>query len=202
MTNHLLDLVDWPNAIAGAILAGLLGLIGFSMRVLLQFLAARRSVVGYGIGTWYSAEYDPKGNVPHERRTTFLKVEVGASVFGRVRVRSCQQLDTQRKQHETGWVLNGRIEQGALLGEWKTTVKNTRRFGVAMLRFLDNGRAVGYWVGVRADEPPLYGYWVMSRDLDDLKRILDAAVPPGRFRTIDVARLVANADRGSSGAKI
>ena len=121
---------------------------------------------------------------------------------GRIRIRSTEQLNPKQKAIETGWIAEGRIANGSLIGEWRTTVKGTVRFGTAMLRFLDNGRAVGYWIGVRGFDPPLYGYWIMSRDLDDLRALVAGAVPPGSFEMIDVGRRVADFERGTRGSRV
>ena len=124
------------------------------------------------------------------------------SLLGRVKVQSVEQLNPEEKPVETGWIVEGRIRNGVLIGEWRTTVKGTVRFGSAMLRFLDNGRAVGYWIGVRGFDPPLYGYWIMSKDYDDLKSIISGAVPPGTFEIVDVARRVADFERGTRGSRV
>lgn len=99
-------------------------------------------------------------------------------------------------------VFAGAVFAGSLLGEWRTTVQGTVRFGVAMIRFLDNGRAVGYWVGVRGFDTPLYSYWIMSKDEADLRSIVAGAVPPGVFQMIDVGRRVADFERGTKGSRV
>lgn len=198
----ILQTIDWPDVIAGALVAAIVGAIGFGLRLLIQFHLARRSILRYGEGTWYSAEYDPKGNVPRDRRVTYLKVSMTPTLLGRVKVRSIEQLNPEDKAVETGWIAEGRIQNGVLIGEWRTTVKGTDRFGAAMLRFLDNGRAVGYWIGVRGFDPPLYGYWIMSREFDDLRAIVNGAVPPGSFEAVDVARRVADFERGTRGSRV
>ena len=199
---QILQTIDWPDVIAGALVAALVGGVGFSVKLLIKYHLARRSILRYGKGTWYSAEYDPKGNVPKGRRVTYLKVSMKPSFLGRVKVQSVEQLNPEEKPVETGWIAEGRIRNGVLIGEWRTTVKGTVRFGSAMLRFLDNGRAVGYWIGVRGFDPPLYGYWIMSKDYDDLKSIVSGAVPPGAFEMVDVARRVADFERGTRGSRV
>ncbi len=194
--------IDWPDVIAGTIVAGVLSTIGFCVKLLIQYSTAKRSIVRYGQGTWFSAEYDPKGNVPKERRVTYLRVIIEPLLRGRVRVRSIEQLNPDEKIVETGWIVEGRIEHGVLIGEWHTTVKGTVRFGAAILRFLDNGRAVGYCIGVRGFDLPLYGYWIMSRNFKDLRAIVDGAVPPGSFEMIDVGRRVADFERGTLESRI
>ncbi len=198
----LLKLIDWPDVIAGAAVAGVLGALGFCIKSLIQYSAAKHSILRYGKGVWFSAEYDPKGNVPKEHRATYLRVKMEPTWRGRVRVRSIEQLNPNQKAVETGWIAEGRIENGSLVGEWRTTVKGTVRFGTAMLRFLDNGRAVGYWIGARGFDPPMYGYWIISRDIDDLRSIIAGAVPPGSFEMIDVARRVADFERGTRGSRV
>jgi len=198
----LLNSIDWPDVIAGALVAGVLGAIGFGIKSLILRSAARRTILQYGKGEWFSAEYDPKGNVPKNLRATYLRVMMEPTWRGRVRVRAVEQLDEDPSKVETGWIAEGRIENGSLVGEWRTTVKGTVRFGVAMLRFLDNGRAVGYWIGVRGFDPPLYGYWIMSRDQDDLRALVTGAVPPGSFQMIDVGRLIADFERGTRGSRV
>ena len=198
----LLKTIDWPDVIAGAVVAGVLGAIGFAVKALIQYTTAKRSILRYGKGVWFSAEYDPKGNVPREHRATYLRVKMEPTWRGRIRVRSIEQLNPDQKEVDTGWIAEGRIENGSLVGEWRTTVEGTVRFGSAMLRFLDNGRAVGYWIGVRGFDPLLYGYWIMSRDLDDLRSIIAGAVPPGSFEMIDVGRRVADFERGTRGSRV
>ena len=168
------------GAMLGAVFAAITAALGFGTKLLLQFHLARRLLRKYGEGIWYSAEYDTKGNVPKEHRATYLKVRVSATFQGGVKVTSIEQLNSEDRADETGWIVKGRIEHGVLIGEWRTSIKNTLRFGSAMLRFLDSGRAVGYWIGVRGYSPPQYGYRIMSKDLDDLKAIVASAVP-GRY---------------------
>lgn len=198
----LLKMIDWPNVVAGAAVAGVLGVIGFGMKSLIQYTAGKRLILRYGKGVWFSAEYDPKGNVPKEHRATYLRVMMEPTWRGGVRVRSVDQLNPEQKAVDTGWIAQGRIENGSLIAEWRSTVKGTVRFGTAMLRFLDNGRAVGYWIGIRGFDPPLYGYWIMSRDFDDLENIIAKAVPPGAFDTVDVGRRVADFERGTRGSRV
>ncbi len=198
----ILQTIDWPDVVVGALVAALVGGIGFCVKLLIKYHLARQSILPYGKGTWYSAEYDSKGNVPKERRVTYLKVSMKPSLFGRVKVQCIEQLNPEEKPDKTGWIVEGRIQNGVLIGEWRTTVKDTIRFGSAMLRFLDNGRAVGYWIGVRGFDPPLYGYWIMSKDYDNLKSIISGAVPPGAFEMIDVAKRVADFERGSRGSRV
>lgn len=198
----VLKSIDWPDVIAGAVVAGFLGTLGFAIKSLVQYTAAKRSILHYGKGTWFSAEYDPKGSVSKEHRATYLRVIMKPTWRGRVQVRSVEQLDDNPKKVETGWIAEGRIENGCLVGEWRTTVKNTVRFGAAMIRFLDNGRAVGYWIGVRGFDPPMYGYWIMSKNHDDLQSIIAGAVPPGSFEMIDVGRRVADFERGTRGSRV
>ncbi len=198
----ILTSIDWPNVIAGATVAGILGFIGFSIKSLIQYTTARRSIIRYGKGEWFSAEYDPKGNVPKEHRATYLRVKMEPTWRGRVRIRSLEQLNPDLKTTETGWIAEGRIENGSLIGEWRTTVEGTVRFGTAMLRFLDNGRAVGYWIGVRGFDPPMYRYWIMSRSIDDLRALIAGAVPPGSFDMIDVGRRIADFERGTRGSRV
>jgi hypothetical protein len=200
--NQVIQGIDWPNIVAGTLITVFIGITGFVVKQLWFFYLARRAVHKYGKGIWYSAEYDTKGNVPKDNRVTYLKVLLSPSFRGRIRVKSLEQLNLNDKAVDTGWIAEGRIVNGVLIGEWKSTIPDGLRFGTAMLRFLDNGRAVGYWIGVRAYDPPLYGYWIMSRDFDDLKAIVTYAVPPSSFDTIDVARKVADFERGSRATKI
>lgn len=198
----LISSIDWPNVFAGALVAGALGAIGFCIKSIILHYSAKRSIVRYGQGEWFSAEYDPKGNVPREHRTTYLRVVMEPTWRGRVRIRSIEQLRQHPSKVETGWIAEARIENGSLLGEWRTTVKGTVRFGCAMIRFLDNGRAVGYWIGTRGSDPLMYGYWIMSKSEDDLRAVIAGAVPPGSFKMIDVGRRVADFERGTRGSRV
>ena len=194
--------IDWPNVLTATILAALVAATGYCCKAIINYSIARRSLIQYGRGIWFSAEYDPKGSVPKSQRVTYLRVEAEPLFRGAIRIRSLEQLNSEAKSIETAWILEGRIEQGVLIGEWRTSVKGTVRFGTAILRFLDNGRAVGYWIGVRGFDPPVYGFWILSRNLDDLREIVRGAVPPGTFDMIDVGRRVADFERGTRGSRI
>ena len=198
----LLGSINWPDVFAGALVAGAFGAVGFCFKSIILHSSAKRAIVRYGKGEWFSAEYDPKGNVPKEHRLTYLRVVMEPTWRGRVRVQSVEQLDQHPSKVETAWIAEGRIENGSLVGEWRTTVKGTVRFGTAMIRFLDNGRAVGYWIGVRGFDPPMYGYWIMSKSEDDLRAVIAGAVPPGSFQMIDVGRRVADFERGTRGSRV
>jgi hypothetical protein len=111
----LLKSIDWPDVIAGAAVAGVIGAMGFGIKSLIQYNAARRSILRYGKGGWFSAEYDPKGNVPKEHRVTYLRVRIKPTWRGRVRIRSIEQMNPEQKAVETGWIAEGRIENGSLI---------------------------------------------------------------------------------------
>ncbi len=73
-------------------------------------------------------------------------------------MRSVEQLDENLVKIESRWIAEARIVNASPVGEWRIAIKDTVRFSYAMIRFRDNGRAAGYWVGVQRFYPPLYGY--------------------------------------------
>ncbi len=138
-------------------------------------------------GRWYSAEYDEKGGEP---RNTILEVKIRRRPRGRVVVEVKKALKPEPSV-ETVWKVIATLVQGdSIVGTWKSTVDYTSRHGVAMLKFIDNGRAIGYWVGPAGPDHPVYGYWVMSRDEDDLKQLATHVLHDTKFKSIDVARYV------------
>jgi hypothetical protein len=184
--------LDWPNLLAGLILSAISGVLVLIVKSGYQYFKSARDLPNIS-GTWYSAEYDVKGHLPHHERNAFLEVRIVRRPNGDVRVRTVATMDD--KKYPTSWVVEGKTVRDTLIGEWKSTEKHSKRYGVAMLKFLDYGRAVGYWVGLSGYDYPVYGYWILSRDKADLETVASAVLVDNKFEAIDVSYIVMNLGR-------
>jgi hypothetical protein len=164
--------LDWPNLIAGAAIGIIITLLRvFLLRLWHSIIDKKPS---YDIvGDWYSAEYDIK-SVDRNRRNTILKVKVRKSLGGRVTVRPTDVIQFANPKLETQWKVTGEICNDVLAGKWSSTVKHTNRHGTVLLKFCDNGRAIGYYLGTA--DVPVCGYWLLSRDETDIRELSDAVI--------------------------
>jgi hypothetical protein len=190
---------DWLGAMIGASLGALasllLGFIVWFVRGIFEYKKASTDLKMQIKGNWYSAEFDPKGNVNHEERNTYLKIKLKRKWGNQVIIKSLKKetLSTT-KMYETGWIVKGKLVGETLIGEWYSSVKDSRRFGTVFLKFLEHGRAVGYWVGYSGVTRPVYGYLILSRNLEDLKKISEKVLIEYDFRITDVSHIVENFD--------
>jgi hypothetical protein len=184
--------LDWPNLLAGLALSAIAGAIALIFKSGYQYFKSARDLPKI-TGTWYSAEYDVKGRLPHDERNAFLEVNISRKLNGGVKVSTVKIID--KKKYPTSWRVEGKTTGDILMGEWKSTEKNSKRYGVAMLKFIDYGRAVGYWVGLSGYDYPVYGYWILSRDKNDLEKVANTVLIDNKFESIDVSYIVMNIDR-------
>lgn len=189
--------VNWPQAVAAFALASVGGVLVWIIKGLWNYRRSLRTCPWASSGVWYSAEFDSKGDQPHKNRTTFLEVKLTRTLSRGVTIKVLKSLNVPEKSYATGWIIRGHFKGDCFLGEWETTIHKTKRFGVAMLKFLDNRRAVGYWVGLSGFDHPVYGYWILSQDLTELKAICERVLIEHRFTMVDVGHIVANYDRGT-----
>lgn len=180
--------LDWANILVGAISGAALGVLGwFLKRVCESWILSKDLPYPIG-GIWFSAEYDSKGGVPHN---TITKVKVRRGLGGTFRIKVVKQLSETESQPPTAWIFNGKLVHGdTLVGIWRSTVEQTKRLGTASIKFIEYGRAVGYWNGPAGKDYPVYGYWIMSRAEDDLGKLCDLVLRETSFDCVDVAGLV------------
>jgi hypothetical protein len=186
--------LDWPNLIAGAALGAVVWLLTRAY----ETLVASKDLPYAISGTWYSAEYDPKVLLDPNNSTkdppdpnTFTEVKVRRLLGARFSIRVVKQLGDSGSRPATAWKFSGDLIYGdTLVGTWKSIVKDTKRYGAAMLKFIDKGRAVGYWIGPAGTDYPVYGYWVMSRNHDDVKKLANSILQNSGFQFFDVAGYV------------
>lgn len=176
--------LDWPNLIAG-------GIVGLLLIPIPQLTVALfRQVTGvkpsFSItGIWYSAEYDVKSSIP-QQRNTILKVHLRQSLLGRITIHGEDTIQLANKNRPTSWVVQGEMQGNVLIGKWVSTTPNSNRHGVVLMVFYDDGRGIGYYLGYT--DIPVYGYWLLSRDENDLK-LLSAEVVK-KFKWSDLKKIV------------
>ena len=175
---------DWPNLLGGAVASTLIAPFA---RTLLRF---GYSIMGKGAsstitGVWYSAEYDSKSPDP-TKRNTILKVRVRRRIDGKTVIEALDGLEHANPKRPTKWKVIGEVRNDVLCGTWKSTIPHSTRYGTVLLKFCDDGRAIGYYLGYA--ESPVYGYWIMSRQEDDLRSLADAILK--KFRWNDLKALV------------
>jgi hypothetical protein len=140
-------------------------------------------------GTWYSAELDFKQKT---LENAFLKVEIKRRKWGnRVFIKPIEQLDLHDKTNHTSWHLNGKIyPDSTLIGQYIGMNESSVGQGSGFLRFIGNGRAVGFWMGYSGNYSghPLYGYWILAKNENDLREM--AAFVLTKFQFYDIKYLV------------
>lgn len=88
----------------------------------------------------------------------------------------------------TKWIGHGHLVQGdTFVGIWRSTIKHTSRHGTAIIKFLDHGRALGFWTGSSETGYPIYGYWIISRTKEDAENIAKTMLTKTNFKTLDLA---------------
>lgn len=183
--------LDWPNLLAGALLGAATSTVAWVVVRLYEYRLAGKGLPYPIWGRWYSAEYDIKADSPRLARNTFLEVRVRPGLRDQVVVTALRPLDHDPDRAETKWQGRGAIVQGdTLVGRWRSTVPNTNRHGTALLKFIDFGRAVGYWTGYGHQGNPGYGYWIMARDQHDLRELAAAVLRDTTFDWTDVVGFV------------
>ena len=79
---QILTLLDWPNLIGGAAISLVIGFSTWIVQGLWATYVASKDLPYRVSGKWYSAEYDPKGELPRHRRNTLLEVRVARRLRG------------------------------------------------------------------------------------------------------------------------
>jgi hypothetical protein len=190
MFNNLINSFDWKNIFAGAVISSITALLVWFIKGLYEYYISAKDLPYSIWGYWFSAEYDIKSNVPDTERNYYLKVKIKRRLYRRVIIVALESLDSNPAKVETKWIVRAKIVQGdVLIGTWRSTVKNTNRYGTAIIKFIDYGRATGYWTGY--GQYPIYGYWIMSKDFTDLKNISTSVLQDTKFKSIDVSKYVA-----------
>lgn len=207
--NMLADIwtsIDWPNVLAGAIISLLVGFFVWAITGAYEaWMTSKR--LPYDIRKkWYSAEFDPKGDTTNSVRNTFRIVHVRRRMGGGFKMRVVGSWPNDDPDNDTAWKLEGKIHLGdTFVGNWHTTAKNTKRFGAACIKFFDNGRAIGYWIGPAGVDHPVYGYWVMARSPEMARAMASEALTGSGFNFVDVVGHLLNyasVIRGQAGASV
>lgn len=181
--------LDWINLIAGALLSLVSALIAWFIKGLYEYYISAKDLPYPIWGFWYSAEYDSKSEIPDLERNYYLKINIKRRLYRKVKIEVVEDMNDGGLKVETKWVVKAKIVQGdVLIGTWKSTVKNTNRYGTIILKFLDSGRATGYYTGT--SKYPVYGYWIITRDFEDLKEICTELLKETHFKNIDVSQFV------------
>jgi len=188
---------DWPNLLAGAAIAFVASLFAWLVKGLYGYYIIARDLPYKIWGIWFSAEFDPKGFIQADLKikggNTFLKVRVEPRLGRKIVVRALGPVENLTQIFATKWTVHSRLIKGdTIVGTWRSTVKYTKRYGTAIIKFIDNGRAVGYWTGLGTTDEPLYGYWIMSRDIVDIKRLASEVHTKTNFEVINVSSFVIN----------
>lgn len=192
----LLDRKDWIILLLGVLIPIVLAIIVNLIKLCFQYRNASADLRTKIQGTWYSAEFDHKNTEPIESRNTFLKVKLKRKFGNKIIIKSIEDIDENgNKKYPTGWVVEGKLVRGNLLGEWYSTVPATIRYGNVFLKFLDNKIAVGYWIGESLFPRPMYGYWIMSKNLEEIQNLSKTVLSEYDFHAYDVAYLIENINK-------
>jgi hypothetical protein len=139
-------------------------------------------------GSWYSAELDLKQN---QKTNAILEIEIIRHKSGnRIEIITKRQLDNLNNI-ETAWHANGKVvTTNTLLLDWQGTIEGSTRYGNAFMQFIENNRAVGYWIGYGSNKAlhPVYGYCIFSRNEDDLRELAELALT--KFTFVDIKELI------------
>lgn len=187
---------DWPNLIVGSFLGAVLTavltfVVWFLTRIYESWISSKD--LPYPIsGTWYSAEFDPReGDVLRESRNAYTEVRVKRGLGGTFSIYVVKQLHESDGRAEISWKFIGKLQNGdTLIGKWQSTVKYTKRYGAAIIKFLDYGRAAGYWIGPVGKDYPTYGYWIMARRKEDVRDLSQKVIEDTQFDFADVVGYV------------
>ena len=155
--------MPWAELLIGTVLGGLVVLLGNLIKIIVTIWMARR---GFSLdikGNWFSAEYDIKSE-DVSSRNTILIVKIKKQLLGAYKICTKKTLHNANPEEPTGWTAIGELHGDSLIGKWITTRPYTKRYGTAMIKFFDNGRAAGSWIGLAKFDYPVYGYWIMSRN--------------------------------------
>lgn len=184
-----LDLIDILIGIAIALISA----ISFLIRQREEFRIAGKNLRYDISGDWYSAELDFK---QPELGNAILKIHIKRKKLGnKVIIKTQTQMNRSDVKRETAWITNGKIVTlNTLSADWIGTIDNSIRFGNVFLQFIENERAIGYWIGYASKKAgqPVYGYGILSRNLDDVHELAKIALE--KFVFIDVKYLVENKD--------
>lgn len=188
------DLLDKADliGIGIAFLFGLIQLINYLIKVKKEkneFTEASKKLTKNIEGEWYSAELDYKQPVLSH---AIIKVRVErVKRSNKVTISKIEQINKEDVNVETGWIVHGRIvTENTIISDWVGVIENTTRYGNAFLKFIENGRAIGYWIGYgsKTDGRPMYGYWILSRKEEDVKNLSDSVLQ--KFQFYDVKFMV------------
>lgn len=179
------DLIDLIFGVIAALISGVFYLTK-------QISAYRKATKNLGTiitGEWYSAELDFKQEA---LENAYMKVAIKRKRLGnQITIRTISQVNKNKIRYQTSWMVNSKaMPDSTLIGEFIGTNEHSVGYGTVFLRFIGNGRAVGYWVGYsgKISGQPMYGYWILSRDEDDLKQISEFAL--SKFQYLNVKYLV------------
>jgi len=188
--NDLISTLDWKNIIAGAVISSISAMVVWFLKGLYEYYVAAKDLPYPIWGYWFSAEYDIKSDVADFERNYYLKVKIKRRLYRKLKIVALESVESKKEQVETKWIVKAKIVQGdVLVGTWRSTIKNTNRHGTAILKFLDYGRATGYWTG--SGPYPVYGYWIMARDFNDLRNISTSVIKDIGFKSLNVSKFVA-----------
>ena len=139
-------------------------------------------------GRWFSAELDFKQKV---LGNAYVEVGIRRKKLGnQVVIKTLQQLNKSEVKHETAWIVNGKVlTESTIVSDFIAITGHSAGYGNAFLRFIGNGRAVGYWVGYSSkySGQPMYGYWILSRDENDLKEMAEFVL--AKFQYFELERV-------------
>jgi hypothetical protein len=182
-----LESTDWFGLAVAAAFSGVAGGVIWFFKGLYETWVASNDLPYRISGIWYSAEFDPRDEADPRDRNTYTTVKIRRKLRGRFSIRVSEWAGNAASRPRAEWSFDAQLRHGAtLVGTWKSTVKGTNRFGAAVLKFIDNERAVGYWIGPAGKEYPYYGYWVMSKSQDDTKALSIGVLESSGFQFADV----------------
>lgn len=182
-----LDILDISIGLLLAVISG----ISFIIRKRSQYVRANKNMEIDIEGIWYSAELDFKQN---GLSNAYLKVEIKRKRLGnKILIKPLEQINLDSVQYATSWLFYGKIlPNNTLMGEYIGQNDHSLGVGHGFLRFIGNGRAVGHWLGYsgKFHGQIMYGYWVLSKNKDDLISTADFILE--KFQYFDIKYLVEN----------
>jgi len=146
-------------------------------------------------GKWYSAEFDLKHGIKREDwGNAILAIEILRKNCGNeIEIVTGEQLNNSVR--ETAWSAKGKvITENTLVLDWQQQhkINNSIRYGSCFMQFIENGRGIGYWIGYASNKSwlPVYGYWILSKDKNDLTELAELAL--NEFEFVNVKELIEN----------
>ena len=183
------------------VISGLFGvLLKFIYDVAANTIKSRIALIfvpGDIYGTWYCSEYNTKYSIKErDKKIVHTIVKIKKNITGSININVTKErfLSTEA-DIKTKWKIRGKLIRDTLVGEWYSMEKYSKRYGVTMIQFLDNGLAAGHWIGLGGLDNPVYGFIIMSRNEDSAGVIADTIMDKYNYTSFDTAKIATAMNR-------